>query len=122
MPSYQAEGFDPPAPIARTTIRGLTGLAQTNVPMLLDTGSDISIVPKSAAEAVGASPEPVESRLVFYDGTNVPAEEARLTVELLNFRFHGQFVLADADYGVLGRNILNRLTITFDGPSLTWTV
>ncbi len=46
MPSYDAEKFAPPAPVARVTLRGVDRTsAVTGVPMLLDTGADVSMVP-----------------------------------------------------------------------------
>jgi predicted aspartyl protease len=94
---------------------------QVDVPVLLDTGSDVSIVPRSVASSVGASTFQPDTRLEFFDGTDTSAEAAILTIELLRFRFQGDFVVGDRPYGILGRNILNSLTVTFDGPNLTWS-
>ena len=45
MPSYEVSGFEPPAPIARVTLRSLDHSSEVEgVPMLLDTGADISIL------------------------------------------------------------------------------
>ena len=43
MPSYDAVDFDPPAPVARARVTSST-LTAADVPMLLDTGADVSVV------------------------------------------------------------------------------
>jgi hypothetical protein len=35
-------------------------------------------------------------------------------------RFRGQFLLIDQDLGIIGRNVLNFVSLLFDGPRLTW--
>lgn len=91
------------------------------MPLLLDTGSDVSIVPRSVAAAVGAPTFTPAMHLEFYDGSGASTQAAVLIVELLRFTFRGEFIVADRRYGVLGRNILNNLRVTFDGPNLTWS-
>jgi hypothetical protein len=42
MPKYDAENFDPPAPVAYVSLRDpATGASMSNVPMLIDTGADV---------------------------------------------------------------------------------
>ena len=122
MPAYRADGFTPPAPFAWSTVHGPNGRTVADVPLLLDTGSDISIVPRSAAQAVGAATMTSTTRLEFYDGSDVPSQTAALTIQILRYSFRGLFVVSDAEYGVIGRDILNSITVTFDGPHLTWSV
>jgi hypothetical protein len=38
----------------------------------------------------------------------------------LDRTFRGQFLLIDQGWGVIGRNVLNFLSLLFDGPSQTW--
>jgi len=45
---------------------------------------------------------------------------ADVSVEVGPYLFRGPFVVAEADYGILGRNILNLLLLTLDGPRLLW--
>ena len=40
----------------------------------------------------------------------------------LQYKFTGTFLVMDSAYGVIGRNILNRLHITYDGPQLNWDI
>src|SRR5438067_2276804 len=120
MPAYEAGPFVPAAPVARAIVRGPTGSVRTDVPLLIDTGADISAIPRSVAQSVAALVRPSDVVVRFYDGSEILCELAELSVEFLRFRFSGMFVIADADHGVLGRNVLNRLVVTLDGPRLTW--
>ena len=47
-----------------------------------------------------------------------PAITAELVV--LGKSFRGQFLLIDGWHGVLGRNVLNNLSLLFDGPARKW--
>lgn len=74
MPSYDSDHFEPPAPVARVTLRGSDRSdAVTDVPMLLDTGADVSMVSRAAAEelALGGSEE--RFKLVGFDGSSSQA-------------------------------------------------
>ena len=58
MPDYDAENFEPPAPVAYVTLRNpATGVLLSNVPMLIDTGADATILPATAVEQLGVFPE-----------------------------------------------------------------
>lgn len=121
MPAYEGDSFVPPASVARATIRGPSGRSQSAVPFLLDSGADVSILPRSVAEAAAAVIRPSEVAIRTYDGSESICDLAELSVEFLRFRFQGEFLVADAEYGVLGRNILNLLRLTLDGPALNWS-
>ena len=48
MPAYDSIQFEPPAPLARVTLCNLdTGAVWSEVPMLLDSGADITLSPPS---------------------------------------------------------------------------
>jgi len=53
MPHYDTSQFEPPAPLADVTLRNPdTGLTASNVPMLLDTGADVSLIPHTTLKAL----------------------------------------------------------------------
>ena len=58
MPKYNAEDFDPPAPVAYVTLRNpATGATLSEVPMLIDTGADITLLPRDYLDKLGIEPE-----------------------------------------------------------------
>jgi hypothetical protein len=50
MQAYDASRFDPPAPLALVTVKSeQLGITIQDVPMLLDTGADVSLLPRARA-------------------------------------------------------------------------
>jgi hypothetical protein len=46
MPAYDASRFNPPAPLAMVTLRNTDNdKTVVGMPMLLDTGADVSLIP-----------------------------------------------------------------------------
>jgi hypothetical protein len=43
-----------------------------------------------------------------------------LELQLLGKTFRGQFLVVDARHGILGRNILNAISVLLDGPAQNW--
>lgn len=122
MPAYEAGGFDPPVPVVRATVRGPEGTVQNDVPMVIDTGADVSLIPLGVAQAVEAATQPSSAPIRFLEGEPISVPQADLCLEFLGYRFRGPFLLLDSTYGILGRNVLNLMIVTLDGPSLTWSV
>jgi hypothetical protein len=51
MPAYDSSLFNPPAPLAKVSPRDLSsGKIVSDVPMLIDSGADITLVPESSVE------------------------------------------------------------------------
>ena len=122
MMPYEAHGFIPPAPLARVRLCSIeTGAEVTEVPMLLDTGADVSLVPCSQAVLLGLQSDPNRRyELLGFDETMSTAPVVRLELRLFGRRFRGQFLLIEQDWGIIGRNILNQVIVLLDGPSLVW--
>ena len=54
MPSYDATDCDPPAPVAQVTLRNVhSGETVADVPLLLDTGADVTLLPRNTVEQLG---------------------------------------------------------------------
>ena len=120
MPSYDGERFDPPAPITRVTLRGSDRTSVTDVPMLLDSGADVTMVPRGAADQLTLRDSEESFRLVGFDGSSSQASAVDLELIFSGRSFRGKFLLIDQEWGILGRNVLNRVPILLDGPRLTW--
>ena len=120
MQAYDAARFDPPAPLAFVTLKSeLLGIEIQDVPMLLDTGADVSLLPRSHV-ASSALHEAKQYELEGFDGTKSTAPAIVAELQFLGKTFRGQFLLIDGWHGVLGRNVLNYLAILFDGPARKW--
>ena len=120
MQTYDAARFDPPAPLALVTVKSeQLGLVIHDVPMLLDTGADVSLLPRSQVAQL-ASPDAMEYELEAFDGTRSTAPAITAELQILGKSFRGQFLLIDGSHGVLGRNVLNNLSILFNGPARKW--
>jgi hypothetical protein len=107
MHAYDAARFDPPAPLALVAITAQQ-LAIRDVPMLLDTGADVSLLPRAHVGSL-ATPDAKQYELESFDGTRTTAPAVTAELHLLGTTFRGQFLLIDGWHGVLGRNILNNL-------------
>ncbi len=116
------ESFEPPAPIAKIALRKIeTGERIGDVSMLLDTGADISLLPGSIVKNLNIKPLSNETfELEGIYGNQKPVEVFYLQVIFLGMRFTGKYCLIDDEIGILGRDILNRVSILFDGLNLTW--
>ncbi|MBI3948367.1 MAG: hypothetical protein HY321_20800 [Armatimonadetes bacterium] len=122
MPAYDARHFQPPAPAARVVLRNPdTGASCTDVLMLLDTGADVSLVPRTALDSLGITPTSQR----FYEPVGFTGDPTLSPVVLLEMRFcektfRGQFLPVDQPWGILGRNVLNAVSLLLDGPRAVW--
>ena len=117
-----SETYTPPAPLALITLRNPETLESVaDVPMLLDTGSDITLLPKSFCDQIGV--EASSSEFLELEGFNQSTSIAfyiRLEFIFLNKLFRGNFLVFDQDERIIGRDILNKFSILFDGIRLEW--
>ena len=116
------ETYEPPAPIARVKLRNSETLKTiADVPMLMDTGSDITLLPQSLCDEIGVEVSETES--LNLEGFNQAVTEAfyvRLDFIFLNKIFRGKFLVYNQNEGIIGRDILNEFSILFDGVNLEW--
>lgn len=91
--------------------------------MLLDTGADLTLVPKFAVEHLDLDfSQSSEVRLETLEGNKSLAQTVELQITFANEKFQAKFPLIEQNYGVIGRNILNYFRIEFDGLNLWWKI
>ncbi len=122
MPTYNHNDFDPPAPVALVDIRDhTTGKTVANVPMLMDTGADVTLVPQAVLDHLQLSPTgEIAYELVGFGGERRVLAAAQLDLVFCHKTFRGQFLPIDQPRGILGRNVLNAVSLRLNGPQLQW--
>lgn len=123
MPTCDAMLFNPPAPLAQVSLRNPeSGAIISDVPLLLDTGADVTLLPRDSPERVGVRSLPDQDcELVGFDGSTSFAPVVFLDMVFLNRVFRGRYLLVDGECGVLGRDVLNHVILLLDGPSQRWS-
>jgi len=122
MPAYDRSLFDPPAPLASVTIRHpLSGVTVSDVPILLDTGADVTLLPQAFVEQLSINIHSNEGyELKGFDGGVSVARVVEVDLLFLRRAFKGRFLLIDQDWGLIGRDVLNHVSLLFDGLRLDW--
>ena len=87
--------------------------------MLLDTGADVSLVPREAIAGESFTSDG-QYELEAFDGTRTVSPSIQLEMQFLGKSFRGLFLVIDGDCGIIGRNILNNVSLRLDGPAKTW--
>ena len=124
MPRYDATEFDPPAPMAEVILRtpGGGGTSVPDVRLLIDTGADVTLLPRSAVLRLGVQPEPdARYNLIGFGGSRTTADAVELEMIFVNKVFRGRYLLIDADRGILGRDVLAAVALVLDGPKKEWS-
>jgi hypothetical protein len=88
----------------------------------VDTGSDITLLPRTAVEQLGVSVLAGQQyELMGFDGSKSLAPVVILDLLFLQRGFRGQYLLIEAERGILGRDILNHVSLLLDGPQQHWS-
>jgi hypothetical protein len=120
MPDYDTQRFDPPAPTGTVDLRA-QGKSVPDVPMLIDSGSDMSFLPGASVKRLGLQPDQQRRyEVTAFDGTRSQSASVQCDLVFRGRVFRGVYLVLEAEYGILGRDILNHLSIVLDGPGLNW--
>jgi len=122
VPHYDDTRFEPPAPLAQVTLRNPdNGALSPNVPMLLDSGADVTLIPQMTLNRLDITyVQDKRYELIGFDGNTSFAPVVQLELIFCGRTFRGQFLLINQEWGILGRNVLNSVPLMLDGPNLTW--
>ncbi len=92
-----SKAYDPAAPLANITLQNPDSLLSVrDVSMLLDTGSDITLLPRSFCERIGLKVSKTKFlELEGFDQSKSIAYYVRLDLIFLNKLFRGNFLVYD---------------------------
>src|ERR1700675_3201548 len=101
MPAYDNSRFDPPAPVARVSLRNPESHETiSDVPMLIDTGADMSFIPRAAVVNLNlqlVSGEGYKLRAV--DGSSSVAKAVKADMLFLGRTVKGRYLVRDSEVG-----------------------
>ncbi len=120
---YDAVGFDPPAPAVEVEVSasGSRG-EQTAIRMLVDSGADMTCLPKTLVETL-KSHRSGSTEVLGYSRRPRIHRTIYLELKVAGKRIEDVEVLPiESDYGLLGRDILNRFDLRLDGPGLSLSI
>ena len=114
---YNTGDFDPPAPV----VAGELTFGNTRtvaVQMQVDPGADLTCIPKRIIPSSDGL-RYGRSLVAGYDGKVVVKKTCFVTVRIDKHSFDNVETLPiDGDVGLIGRDVLNLLVVTLDGPGL----
>jgi hypothetical protein len=89
--------------------------------MLIDSGADVTFLPRARVDELHiATDREGTYELTAFDGTTSLAQAAQLDLLFQRRVFRGQFLITFQEVGFLGRDVINHLSLTPDGPGLHW--
>ncbi len=112
------EAYFPAMPVVEVGVDGYAGRSRRTVSALIDSGADGTMFPVDVLEAVDASYEDtVQMRGVL--GSTEQVDRYTVAIYLGPLILHGVNAVAIPSGGesVLGRDILNYLSLTLNGPA-----
>jgi gag-polyprotein putative aspartyl protease len=97
MPAYDVSRFDPPAPVARVSLRNPESReAISDIPMLIDTGADMTFIPQAAAATLNLQQLSGEGyKLKAFDGSSSMARAVRADMLFLGRTLRGRYLVRD---------------------------
>lgn len=111
------EDYAPPMPLVRVRVSPPDGVNTATIPMIVDTGADRTLMPASVVRDLGLP------RVNAVKVKGIGEAEIETTIHGAVVAFAGfrslVRVIAFLDEAILGRDVLNQLVTTLDGPKRT---
>lgn len=91
MPVCNSSEFDPPAPTAQVSfVNPETGQRIDSVPMLLDTGADVAVIPQTLARSLNATERSTAYEIGYLESDAGTLPSVRLEMRWLDRSFTGE--------------------------------
>jgi predicted aspartyl protease len=120
--SYDVTRFNPPAPVLFIQLSSPARPSPIAVTALLDSGADITVVPRTVAQNLSLQPVYV----TYSRGFGGTVQENTVFSALVSLEKEEPVIIGvltwDEDYALLGRDVLNGWRVLLDGPGLILTV
>ena len=114
---YDNNNYNPPAPVLPITIRVPDdSINQVTTDALVDTGADITCLPRALIKALRAECASTYDVLGINGVPIGPADSYFLEFEIASTKLMSE-VIAVGDEPILGRNLINEFTLNLQGPS-----
>jgi hypothetical protein len=122
MPSYDGQQFQPPAPVAVVTLRTKDGRKSLgDVVMQIDSGADVSLIPESLVRLLELdTSDQKDYELTGFDGNKSFARSVQCELIFLRRALRGAYLIVENTTGILGRDVLNHISLVLDGPRQNW--
>lgn len=115
---YDSEGFDPPAPVLDVVL-WIGDKRHPSVRMQVDSAADLTCIPKSLLTDSGKVRHGA-IQVSGYDGEIEIKRTCFVSLRFGEYRFDDVEALPIAgEIGLIGRDVLNALEVTLDGPAST---
>ncbi len=89
--------------------------------MLIDSGADVTLLPASSVSRLELIPHQHRVyELTAFDGSSSVSKCVQCDLVFLGRVFRGAFLIVEAEYGILGRDILSHVSLVLDGPRSEW--
>lgn len=111
------KAYEPPAPVIQVVVR-TPYAASSPLPAFIDSGADSTIVPLSVLQQIGA--RYIDKRnLIGITGLGQTVGLYPILIQIGEEIIYGIEAADHGDEIVLGRDVLNQITVILDGPLLT---
>ena len=93
MTTYNSTDFDPPAPVASVTlVNEATDQTVSGVLMQLDTGADVSLIPREIADQLDLELSETQYELLSFHGTRSSTAAVQLKMQFGRYTFRGKYL------------------------------
>ncbi|HRO24146.1 MAG TPA: retropepsin-like aspartic protease [Promineifilum sp.] len=114
------EKYDPAMPVVEVVLDGYAGLDSKAVMAIIDSGADGTMLPIDVLEALGALyQDTVQMRGVLGESERVDRYTVGLKLGAITLHGINSVAIPAGTESVIGRDVLNQLLLTLNGPAFT---